>query len=195
MQRLLPLLFLATACATPAPRPAPAAEGRSGPPATRDAGALAAAIHARSNEARRARGAPTVTWNDALAEAAARHSRDMARRGYFAHTSPEGTRVGDRAEAARAACTRVLDDRIEVAFGENLFRTPRFERILVTTGPVGTRRDVVWKRPDALVDEVVRGWLDSPSHRANLLHARHRLGAIGVAVSEADDVFVTQIFC
>jgi uncharacterized protein YkwD len=41
-----------------------------------------------------------LTWDTRLAEAAAAHSRDMARRNYFSHTGRDGQRVGARAERA-----------------------------------------------------------------------------------------------
>lgn len=40
--------------------------------------------------------ASALGWNDRLAQAAADHSRDMAERGYFDHTSPEGVTLGQR---------------------------------------------------------------------------------------------------
>jgi uncharacterized protein YkwD len=51
---------------------------------------------------------PAVRRNAILDRAALRHARDMARRGYFAHESPEGSTVRDRVNAgggrAFAAC-------------------------------------------------------------------------------------------
>jgi uncharacterized protein YkwD len=39
---------------------------------------------------------PAFIWNSALADSARLHSMDMAREGYFAHTSLDGTSMGDR---------------------------------------------------------------------------------------------------
>lgn len=44
--------------------------------------------------------APPLAWNDSLFNAALEHSSDMARREYFDHASPEGSRVGSRVTAA-----------------------------------------------------------------------------------------------
>ena len=41
--------------------------------------------------------APPLRWSEALGAAAQAHSADMARRGYFAHRSPEGSLVNQRA--------------------------------------------------------------------------------------------------
>ncbi len=39
---------------------------------------------------------PPLTWSSSLAEIAKIHSMDMARQGYFSHTSVDGTLMGDR---------------------------------------------------------------------------------------------------
>ena len=39
---------------------------------------------------------PALQWSDSLAEIAMTHSMDMARQGYFSHTSLDGTSMGDR---------------------------------------------------------------------------------------------------
>lgn len=39
---------------------------------------------------------PPLLWNDSLADIARLHSMDMARQGYFDHTSKDGTSMGDR---------------------------------------------------------------------------------------------------
>jgi uncharacterized protein YkwD len=49
------------------------------------------------NRARRARGLPPVTLEAGLSAAAMAHASDMAGSGYFAHRSPDGRDVGDRA--------------------------------------------------------------------------------------------------
>lgn len=43
--------------------------------------------------------APPLRWNAKLAAAAQYHADDMARRGFFAHQSPEGNTVSDRVDA------------------------------------------------------------------------------------------------
>lgn len=43
--------------------------------------------------------ASALTWNNALAQAAEFHSKDMAARNYFAHTSPQGVTLQTRIEA------------------------------------------------------------------------------------------------
>ncbi len=43
--------------------------------------------------------APALIWNDSLAEAARKHSNDMASNNFFSHTGSDGLQVWDRANA------------------------------------------------------------------------------------------------
>lgn len=52
------------------------------------------------NTERTKRGIPTLTIDPNLREIARAHSADMFQRGYFAHHTPEGKNVADRADAA-----------------------------------------------------------------------------------------------
>lgn len=63
------------------------------------------------NAHRRSVGCPALTWLQPAADAAAGHSADMARRGYFDHTSPEGQQPWDRL-AARGVSYRMVAENI-----------------------------------------------------------------------------------
>lgn len=52
------------------------------------------------NVARRDKGLSPLIWDERLAEVGAAYAREMATRGYFGHTSPEGESVVDRIEEA-----------------------------------------------------------------------------------------------
>lgn len=45
-------------------------------------------------------GRAPLVWNDALADTARKHSQDMAERGFFSHTNPDGQSPFDRIKAA-----------------------------------------------------------------------------------------------
>ena len=49
-----------------------------------------------------------------------------------------------------------------------------------------------WHTAETLADEVVEGWLTSPSHRENLLSPDYARMGIGVAADDEREVFVTQ---
>jgi uncharacterized protein YkwD len=90
-----------------------------------------------------------------LAAAARRHSRDMVRRNYFEHVSPDGRTVADRVKR-----TGYLRGSRNWALGED---------IGWGTGSLAT--------PAA----IVQGWMNSPPHRAVILGRRYREAGVGIA--------------
>ena len=124
----------------PAAQPCPGARRRTGARARR------IAVGCLVNKARTSAGLPGFSWSRALGRAAARHARDMARRGYFAHRRGGGPSLVRR---ARAAGFR----------GRNLG-----EAIAYGCGPRSTPASIV------------SAWLASPPHRAILLSGRRRVG-------------------
>src|SRR3990167_9778126 len=117
-----------------------------------------------TNDARAENDLPTLSQNPLLAEAARLKAEDMAREGYFAHTSPDGVtpwswlaQVGYRYAAA----------------GENL-AVNFFDS-----------------------EDVAEDWMNSPSHRANIV--RSDFTEIGVGIAKGtyqgrNTIFVAQFF-
>jgi uncharacterized protein YkwD len=126
--------------AVPASQSCPGARRRSGARARRFA------VGCLVNKARTSAGLSGFAWNGALARAATRHARDMARRRYFAHRRSGGPSLSRRARSAGFRGRHVGE---AIAYG---------------CGSVGT--------PLA----IVRLWLNSAPHRAILLSRRSRVG-------------------
>ena len=66
----------------------------------RDLGQVRSALLAAVNAERKRAGGPPVTANSKLDQAAQRHAEDMLARHYFAHESPEGHTIRERAKEA-----------------------------------------------------------------------------------------------
>ena len=153
------LLPAATTSAAPAAkRPAHSAQQGCAnadvmPTAANDA-AVRAAILCLHNRIRAQRGLPSLRENGRLRKAAERHSADMVRRGFFEHTTPNGVSMTDRITASR-----YVPRNAGWAIGENL---------AWGTGRLATPR------------EVMRAWMDSPGHRANVVRRAYREIGIGV---------------
>ena len=92
------------------------------------------------------------------------HSTDMARRTYFSHESPEGANPLDRIQGAGV-------EGISLA-AENLGRTDRSDP---------TR-------------SIVRGWLESPEHRRNLLAPPFNATGVGIARAADGALLYTQVY-
>jgi uncharacterized protein YkwD len=113
-----------------------------------------AAVLCLHNHIRRAHGLHRLRLSASLSRAARRHSRQMVRLSYFEHTSPGGSTLVSRARATgylRSAFTYSLGENI--GWGEGSVATPR---------------------------AMVRAWMRSPGHRANILHAGFRDIGIGL---------------
>jgi uncharacterized protein YkwD len=109
---------------------------------------------------RGARGLGLVRENAQLTLAAQRHADDMVARRYLAHVTPSGATLGDRVQA-----TGYTAGRPDWDLGET----------------------IGWaQEPLDTAAQLVRAWLDSPSHRASLLDARFRDVGIGVTPGLTD---------
>jgi len=173
-----------------------AAASQPAPPSV-DIDALERRIHDRVNALRTARGRPALRWDAQYHPLARSHSRDMAAQSFFSHVNPSGQDVNDRAAELGLECRVATSETTQnIGFAENLYTAHLYQSHRVTKAPDGTVVDQTydWKSPDAMAQEVVQGWLDSPGHRQNLLHPQYHAESIGVTV-EGRTYYVTQVFC
>jgi uncharacterized protein YkwD len=119
--------------------------------------ALERTVVARINEIRQARGLYGLRVNRRLAAAADFHSRDMGRRGYFAHSSADGT---------------VFWRRIQRFYASRGFRS----------WSVG--ENLLWASDTYAATFAVRQWMRSPPHRKNILTGAWREIGIGAVYFE-----------
>ncbi len=57
------------------------------------------------------------------------------------------------------------------------------------------KRFVNLKSEDEIVDSVVKGWMNSKGHRANILTPYFKRQGIGFALSDDGKIYVTENFC
>jgi uncharacterized protein YkwD len=81
----------------------------------RDPGAVREEMLTRVNAVRKKAGLKPLRLNSDLEKAAQRHAEDMLARGYFAHESPSGTTVRERARKAGYAWNAIGEN---IAFGQ-----------------------------------------------------------------------------
>jgi uncharacterized protein YkwD len=120
-----------------------------------------AAILCLHNQIRADRGLPPLKENLRLRRAALGHSNDMVSRGFFEHTTPGGETMVDRIMA-----TRYASPRVGWALGENL---------AWGTGSLATPR------------AIMKAWMESPGHRANIVKRAYREIGIGVVTGVPSD--------
>ena len=119
----------------------------------------------KTNEARVQNGLRPLAWDPLLCRMARMHSEDMAKRGYFAHETPEGLEPKDRGRALGILHFRVLAENIAYNKG--------------------------FADPGAFA---VERWMTSGGHRANILYIGFQASAIGSYVAADGSVYLTQVF-
>lgn len=117
------------------------------------------------NSERASRGLDPLVWDDRVAEVARLHSRSMASEKYFSHRGNDGSMVDDRAD--RLGMSKWS------AIGENI---------------------AFLRGYDDPASFAVEKWMNSNSHRKNLLGDRWSRSAIGVAVASDGAYYFTQVF-
>lgn len=135
------------------------------------AGRIEARIHVEVNEYRAEQGLDALSFDEALADVARDHSRDMNDRDYFSHDAPDGSGPGDRLDAAGIDCGGWAEN---IAYEYD----SRFSA----------------EDADSVADSIVQGWIDSAGHRRNVLGDYGEQG-VGVDVRDDGRVMATQLFC
>lgn len=156
-----------------------------------DPEALARAVHDQINAVRAAHGLPALAWSDALQEVARAHSRDMAAHAYFDHVDRRGDDATRRARQHGVHVSAYTHGRYVEGVGENLYLTSHYVSYSRSGGP-DAPPVFEWKTPEQIARQTVAAWMQSPTHRANLLYADYHAAAVGVALGAHETVFVTQ---
>lgn len=104
-------------------------------------------------------------WDENLAKLARSYSRKMAKDSFFSHYDSDGNSIVER----------VRDSNIKGwnKIGENLFYCEGYGDF------------------DSLA---VRGWMNSPDHRRNILDRQFTTTGIGIAQSRDGRIYITQVF-
>ena len=131
-----------------------------------DIGEMEATIVEGTNRFRADHGLPPLQHDLHLRRFARSRSEDMARRQYFSHTEPGGKGVFDLMRAAG----------ITFRYGA--------ENIHMSRG----------LKADQVAQTALKGWINSPGHRANMLAKRPTLIGVGVAQALTGAYYSTQVF-
>ncbi len=107
-----------------------------------------------------------LQWSPRLTVVARGHSYDMAMRHYLAHGSPEGTGPAERVGGVGIGYQAV---------GENIYMDE-------------------YRDQHQLAARAVAAWLNSPTHRDNLLSDGFTETGVGVARASDGSLYVTQDF-
>ena len=117
------------------------------------------------NAQRAAKNLPALEWNDDVAKIARMHSENMAKYKFFSHTGLDGSMVNDRADLCGVSRWKSI--------GENIAYNRGYEKP---------------------ADFAVERWMQSTSHRENILNNRWKESAVGVAIANDGSFYFTQVF-
>jgi len=147
-------------------------------------------IHDRVNQERLNHGLPTMRWDDALGRIAHAHSKDMATRSYFSHTSPEGQGYSYRYLKNNYACG-ITTNGVKRNGAENIFQFS-LNNLAPGTGGERTSERQAW---EVIAESTIRGWMASPEDRKNILSPHWQREAIGIFIGPDDTMYITGNFC
>lgn len=122
-------------------------------------------IFALVNHERAKQGLSQLAFDDEVAKIARAYSKKMATEKFFSHYDAEGKSVLERAKAARLKHWSKI--------GENLFSIANLADF---------------------DDFTVEKWMNSPTHRQNILAPDWTTAGVGIAESEDGEIFITQVF-
>ena len=161
---LAPVVLACLAVALPgsASAAAPCANASLMPTAANGAKVRAATL-CLINRERTSRGLRALRHDGQLRQVAERYSRQMVRHSFFDHVGHDGSTLRSRISSATTYLNRVAT----WSLAENLYWGS------------GHRATPL---------QSVRGWMLSPGHRRNVLHARFRDIGIGIAIGAPQDV-------
>ena len=151
---------------------------------------LAQRIHAHINAERAKQGLSALAWDKALSGIAAGHSRDMAKRKYLAHDSPEGQGFPQRYRQAGYTC-RIRIGRTIYGGAENIALNHLYNSVTTVNGIAYYD----WNSSEKIARKATEGWMKSPGHRKNILTPHWNREGIGVEIAPGDKVYITQNFC
>jgi uncharacterized protein YkwD len=154
-----------------------------------DAATLELLFHDGVNAERVANGLAPLAWLESALPLPRAHSADMAERDYFAHVNPEGEDPSARAERLGIDCPE------GAGFGENLAMTALYDGILTRTFPDRVETEYDWTSMEEVVASIVKGWMESPGHRANILEPGYVSHAVGVVMTPEFEIYISDNFC
>ncbi len=151
---------------------------------------LEKAIHSLINNERQRNGLPPMAWDDALAKIARKHSKDMSKRNYFDHYSPEGRDFVYRYQRDGYHCSIHVGRTIHMG-AENIALNNLYDSVTTING----KAFYDWNPQDKIAATTVQGWMNSPGHRKNILEPYWKNEGIGLFIGPDGKVYITQNFC
>ncbi|HOL40487.1 MAG TPA: CAP domain-containing protein [Methanospirillum sp.] len=146
-------------------------------------------LYLKTNKYREHLGLVPLVFDNGLSTLALDHTKDMIRRKYFSHYTPEGIDPTGRAEINGYEVTRRLDDgTIRAGIAENIIRIAAGHTIgKAYTGFVDPTT------PEEVANIMMIEWINSPEHNKNLINPTIEKIGIGTRF-DGEYFYATQDF-
>ncbi len=147
-------------------------------------------IHVLINEERAKRGLPALLKDKSLNKIARKYSQDMVKRNFFSHNDPDDRSFYDRYKAEGFKCS-IRAGGTTCIGAENIAQANLFSTSFYKDGKTFFK----WNTEDKIAESVVKLWMSSKGHRANILTPYFKRHGIGVAFSDDGKAYITDNFC
>ena len=114
----------------------------------------------------------------------------MVERNFFSHSDPDGRSFYDRYKADGYECS-IRSGNTSCMGAENIAQTNLFSSYIYKDGKTSFN----WSTEDKIAESVVKIWMSSKGHKANILTTYFKRHGIGVAFSEDGKAYITENFC
>ena len=147
-------------------------------------------IHDLINKERAKRGLSVLSWDKSLHKVARNYSQDMVERNFFSHNDPDGSSFYDRYKAERIECRIRVGDTTCIG-AENIAQTYLYSSSFYKDG----KTLHTWSTEEKIAESVVKLWMSSKGHKANILTPYFKRQGIGVVFSDDGRAYITENFC
>jgi uncharacterized protein YkwD len=109
----------------------------------------------------------------------------MVERNFYSHVNPSGEDPTDRGVRNKYSCRKDYGSYYTHGLAENIAKTPIHSNVI----GCGSTTNL-----ESLAKCLVKGWMESPGHRENILTTTYNHTGIGIAFSD-NVAYSTQKFC
>lgn len=155
-------------------------------------GSLEIKIHDLVNQERINHSLEPLELDEELSEVARLHSVDMGENNYFSHYNSKGEGPTERGLDLGYVCEKTIGNYAYSGLGENIYQNNLYDYVTYLDGEV---LEYGWNTEDEIAETTVQGWMDSESHKTNILEDSYDAGGIGVYIADNDNVYITHDFC
>jgi len=139
------------------------------------------------NKKRKEHNLKPLKIDEKLNDIAKKHSKDMIKRNFTSHFTPDGLSPNDRAKKAGFNIKKKEKNGYRIGIGENIYE---MQAIAEENGKIR----YFLEKTSVVAKKAVDSWMKSEGHRKNMLSPEYKITGIGVAISKDKKIKITQVF-